>query len=336
MSGWRAGRRKTSSPSAPRTRATSPPKDSEGVYVGLDDLMRLEFKARGYTFLPHQPVHSILTGRHGSRIRGRGFDFEEIRAYQQGDDVRSIDWRVTARIGKPHVRVFTEERDHPVLLVVDQRLSMFYGTRVRMKSVVAAESAALAAWRVVDQGDRVGALIFDDAEVTEIKPRRGRNNVIRVLESVVEKNQALRASSKVASDPGMLNRALEMALRTVTHDHLLCVISDFDGADSHTRELLLRVARHNDVLGVLVHDPSAFRLPRSGRFVLSDGELQIEVDLAGRKVHRNVSDFSAGRIRRLLEWQKDAGIPMMPIDTVGGVAEQVRTLLGAARESRRR
>jgi uncharacterized protein (DUF58 family) len=129
-----------------------------GVYAELDDLVRLRFRARGYSFLPRQPVHSVLAGRHASRLRGRGINFEEIRHYLPGDDIRTMDWRVTARTREPHVRVYTEERDRPVLLVVDQRQSMFFGSRRAMKSVVAAEVAALAAWRVLKAGDRVGAL----------------------------------------------------------------------------------------------------------------------------------------------------------------------------------
>src|SRR5262245_23111710 len=127
-----------------------------GVYASLDDLVRLQWKARGFTFRPRQPVHSLLAGRHGSRMRGRGLDFEELRNYLPGDDVRAIDWRVTARTGTPHVRVYTEERDRPLVLVVDQRQSMFFGTRRAMKSVAALEVTALAAWRALQQGDRVG------------------------------------------------------------------------------------------------------------------------------------------------------------------------------------
>ena len=130
---------------------------TQGVYTNMQELMKLRYKASGYSFLPRQPVHSLLTGRHASRLRGRGMDFEEIRRYLPGDDIRKIDWKVTARTKKPHTRVYTEERERPVLLVVDQRMSMFFGTRVNMKSVTAAHIAALAAWRVVDQGDRVGA-----------------------------------------------------------------------------------------------------------------------------------------------------------------------------------
>ena len=115
-------------------------------------------------------MHSLLTGRHASRLRGRGLDFEEVRAYLPGDDVRTIDWRVTARTGVPHTRVYTEERDRPALLVVDQRLAMFFGTRLNLKSVTAAEAAALAAWRVFLSGDRVGAVVFDDPEFTGPPP----------------------------------------------------------------------------------------------------------------------------------------------------------------------
>jgi uncharacterized protein (DUF58 family) len=92
-------------------------------------LRALEFRARGFSFLPRQPARSVLTGRHSSRLRGRGLNFEELRHYQPGDDIRSLDWKVTRRTGKPHVRVYTEERERSVLLLVDQRVSMFFGSQ---------------------------------------------------------------------------------------------------------------------------------------------------------------------------------------------------------------
>ena len=102
------------------------PSDLPGVYANLGELIKLQYKARGFSFLPRQPINSVLAGRHCSRLRGRGLNFEEIRRYQPGDDIRNIDWKVTARTQKTHTRVFTEERDRSVLLVVDQRLSMFF------------------------------------------------------------------------------------------------------------------------------------------------------------------------------------------------------------------
>ena len=133
-----------------------------GAYAELDSLVALQFYANGFTLRHNQPVHSLLFGRRASRVRGRGLDFEELRGYIAGDDVRSIDWRVTARAQKPYVRVYSEERDRPTMLVVDQRMNMFFGSRVSMKSVTAAEVAALAAWRALQQGDRIGAFVFNE------------------------------------------------------------------------------------------------------------------------------------------------------------------------------
>src|ERR1700743_111771 len=133
------------------------------IYITFDDLLGLKHRAKGFSFLPRQPVHSLLTGRHGSRLRGRGLTFEELRPYYEGDDVRAIDWASTARTGMPQLRVYTEERDRQVILLVDQRLGMFFGSRRAMKSVVAAEAAALAAWRAAPLGGRLrGAGFFCD------------------------------------------------------------------------------------------------------------------------------------------------------------------------------
>ena len=119
------------------------PSRIRGARTTLDELILLKADARGFCFLPRQPVHSLLAGRHASRLRGRGLAFEELRHYRQGDDVRTIDWKATARLRSPHVRVYNEERERPVLLVVDQRRPMFFGSRRAMKSVAAAEVAAL-------------------------------------------------------------------------------------------------------------------------------------------------------------------------------------------------
>src|SRR5499427_1722437 len=195
-----------------------------GVYVDLEDLIALEYGGRKVSFLPRQPVHSLLSGRFASRMRGRGLNFEEIRDYRAGDDVRLIDWKVTARLRKPHVRVFNEERDRQALLVVDQRLSMFFGSRLAMKSVTAAEAAAIGAWRVLGVGDSV----FNDRDLVEIKARRSRATVLQILNAVVAQNRALGVGRGLASAPSMLNTALEHATRRALHDAAVIVISDFD------------------------------------------------------------------------------------------------------------
>ena len=305
-------------------------REDERVYTSLAHLVRLHHKASGFSFLPRQPLRSLLAGRHAAKIRGRGLNFEEIRGYLPGDDIRSIDWKVTARTRKPHIRVYTEERERPAYLVVDQRLAMFFGSQVRMKSVVAAEAAALGAWRILSMGDRAGALVFNDMEINEVRPHRSRQNVMRILQAVVDKNHALKSDIDVAPDPTMFRRVLETVRRCIRHDALIVVISDFDGLDEQVRKILLEMRHHNDVIAALIHDPSATQLPASGDYVITDGELQVELKLTDKRVRRRVHESTSGRITRVLDALHDIGVPVLPLNTVEDVAEQVRHLLGYA------
>lgn len=302
---------------------------SEGVYVELEDLVRLQYRARGFNFLPRQPVHSLLTGRHASRMRGRGLNFEEIRAYLPGDDIRSIDWKVTARKGETHVRVYTEERDRPAFLVVDQRISMFFGSRLNMKSVTAAQLAAATAWRVFDQGDRVGAVVFDDTHSMEVRPHRSQATVHRILHAVVDKNTALRADSSAHREPAMLNRVLDTVAKFAAHDYLVAIFSDFDGADAQTRRLVSRISQHNDVVAVPIYDPMATDVPEAARLVVSDGELQVEMDTGRGAVRERLTKFTDDRLGAILAWQRELGVPVLPVTTETDALEQIRSLMGA-------
>lgn len=300
----------------------------QGVYVDLESLIKLQYKARGFSFLPRQPVHSVLTGRYASRVRGRGLDFEEIRRYVPGDDIRTIDWKVTARTGKPHTRVYTEERDRPQIIVVDQRLSMFFGSRVSMKSVTAAEAGALAAWRSFSVGDRIGAVVFNDTEIAEVAPHRSRERVMRILQALVDKNRVLAVDRGIQPAPEMLNRALERVQRLAGHDYLVTVVTDFSGADDDTKRLLSAIAQHNDVLAALIYDPLQVELPAEGRLVVTEGELQIELDVGRAKERQAISDFFPGRLREFKQALDGIGVPILPLHTAEGVAEQLRHLLG--------
>jgi uncharacterized protein (DUF58 family) len=307
-----------------------------GAYAELDSLIALQFKAGGFTLRHNQPVHSLLFGRRASHVRGRGLDFEELRSYVPGDDVRSIDWRVTARTQKPYVRVYSEERDRPTMLVVDQRINMFFGSRVSMKSVVAAEFAALAAWRVFHQGDRIGALIFNDESTEEVRMRRSRATVLRILDRIAYQNHLLRADTPSQLKPERLNEVLASVARVCRHDALILIASDFDGADQTTRDLLLHMSRSNDVICCLTYDPLAVKLPPAEQLVVSNGELQVELQLGQEKIRKSIVDASDRRIRSILSWHHELGIPVLPISTAEGVPQQVRHLLGQIATLRRR
>jgi len=309
---------------------------SRGVYADLDDLIRLQFKVHGFSFLPRQPVQSLLAGRRASRLRGRGLDFEEIRRYIPGDDIRTMDWRVTARTQKPHTRVYTEEKDRPVLLVVDQRLSMFFGSQVAMKSVTAAEVAAMGAWRTLSVGDRVGALVFNDSEIREIPPHRSRQRVMQILETLLAMNHALRVDGDIQPDPSMLNRVLGKVLQIAKHDYLVAIISDFSGTDEETRRAVTRLAAHNDVIALFIYDPLEAHLPSFGKVIVSQGDLQLEVDTGDSQFRRRFSDQFENRLKTARDLMLRRGIPVLPIHTAEGVREQFRELLGHRPMSLRR
>jgi len=273
-------------------------------------------------------VQSLLAGRRASRLRGRGLDFEEIRRYIPGDDIRTMDWRVTARTQKPHTRVYTEEKDRPVLLVVDQRLSMFFGSQVAMKSVTAAEVAAMGAWRALSVGDRVGALVFNDSDIREIPPHRSRQQVMQILETVVEMNHALRVDENIQPHPTMLNRVLEKVLHVAKHDYLVGIISDFSGSDEETRNVVTRLAVHNDVVAFFVYDRLEADLPVAGKLIVSQGDLQLEIDTGDAQLQRRFSEqFNTG-LKTARDLMLKRGIPVLPIHTAEGVREQFMDLLG--------
>lgn len=298
------------------------------VYASLDELMRLRYRASGFSFLPRQPIHSILSGRHASRLRGRGLNFEELRDYLPGDDTRNIDWRVTARTRKPHVRVYTEEKDRTVWLLVDQRISMFFGSRWKMKSVVAAEATAVAAWRVFSQGDRVGAVIFDDSDIRIIPPQRSEERVSQILKQVIRKNHALNSSSDIKPGAHMLNRALERVTTLARHDCLVCLIGDGTGLDEESRKYVTRLTEHNDVLSVFIYDPLEQSLPEAGRLVFSDGSSNLEFNTAEKALRKAFSDDFQMRMSRMKATSRRHSIPLIPVNTTQPVMEQVREQLG--------
>ena len=300
----------------------------EGAYTDIKSLIRLKHQGQGFSFLPRQPIHSLLAGQKASKLRGRGLNFEEIRHYLPGDDIRNIDWKVTARMRSPHTRVYTEERDRPTLFVVDQRVNMFFGSERAMKSVTAAEAAALGAWRVIGVGDRVGAIIFNDTEIEEIRPQRSNNNVMRILNVLVRQNNMLKANSPVKFQPDKLNEVLKRTCRLAKHDTLICVISDFEGANAETKQLMSRLARHNDVLVGLVFDPLEVELPDLGPLIVGDGELQIEVDSGDEKLRQRYAEVFSGRLAEIQDFLLQRQISLLPLNTSLPVGEQIRAKLG--------
>ncbi|MFG6158640.1 DUF58 domain-containing protein [Halomonas sp. 1390] len=321
-----------------RLRAGSPPAvaspsgEDPRLHLDLAHLQALEPHGAALRLLPRQPSRSVLNGRHASRLRGRGLDFAELRGYLPGDDVRTLDWRVTARTGAPHVRVYTEERDRPALVVVDQRMSMFFGSRHAMKSVTAAEAAALAAFAVLAQGDRVGGVIVEDERLSEFRPRRQRPQLIRLLRCLAEANAALHAEAMTAS-PTSMDAVLASVAHLARRDHLILLISDFDVIGPRTETLLGGLSRHNDLVLMPVSDPLSEALPDDLRRVASDGHRQATLDTAERPVREALEDVSARRRQILTDWQRRYGLALAPLSAGEPTLPQLRRLLGLGRRA---
>jgi uncharacterized protein (DUF58 family) len=204
-----------------------------------------------------------------SKIKGRGVDFAEVRAYQPGDDIRSIDWRVTARTNKPHTKIFREERERPTMIVVDQSQNMFFGSRLRLKSVAAAELAARIAWQNLAAGDRVGGVVIGNHKQNVHRPYRTTKALARFLNDVALFNNKLERSQVDAA--ASVNEGL-LQVRRLTHtNYRIFVLSDFSGDLAVWRENLHQLARHNQVVVVHIHDPLEQRLPPSDHYVVTDG-----------------------------------------------------------------
>ena len=296
------------------------------IHLTFDDLMRRKADARGFSFLPRQPVGSLLAGRHASRLRGRGLAFEELRQYHQGDDIRSMDWKATARLRSPHVRVYNEERERPVLFLVDQRPAMFFGSRHAMKSVVAGDLAALGGWRALEVGDRVGGIVFNEQEIVEIRPHRSQSRLLRLFSEIVRLNELLGASDD-ATGPIGLNDALSRASSLARHDHLIVIVSDLNGANDETRRLATEIVQHNDVLIAVVYDPLGIQLSGAPGMVASQNDRTWQIPMGTTFAQRFQDVFS----HRLQQWRtifQALKIPLMPITTHRPTVDQVRELLG--------
>lgn len=297
------------------------------IHVDLAHLRALKGRARSITFRPRQPSHSILNGQHASKIKGRGLNFEELRHYAIGDDVRTIDWKVTARTGAPYVRVYTEERDRPVLLVVDQRMSMFFGSKLNMKSVTAAEAAALAAFRVRAKGDRVGGIIFDDVGMTEVRPQSSARALNRFLDDLAQANCKLNADAPSIT-PIPLSQPIRAAARIAKSGGLVIVFSDFDGFDAETEKNLRSIAQHNELILFSVSDPTSEQLPPDLNIVVSDGELQAQINVGDKTVRHRLAEYSSGRLASLLEFSSRYGVPVVPLSSAEDTLPQLLRLLG--------
>jgi uncharacterized protein (DUF58 family) len=251
------------------------PVTGDGVHVALPELIALRLRARRIR-RPALRVAGHRAASHESRFRGRGVDYVESRIYQPGDDIRQMDWRVTARSGKPHTKLFQEEREQSILLLVDCNASLRFGTRTRFKSVQAARTAALLAWSAVHGGDRIGALGFGPGLDAEVKPGGGARGALRLLRALVEWNAIAAGGNAVAP----LSQALQRAHRLARPGSRVILLTDGFCADAAAEGPLALLAEHCDVAAVVLSDPLELAPPPPARYALRSAAGRVLLDFA--------------------------------------------------------
>ena len=297
------------------------------VAVTLDDLMRFEYMVSAGNILPNHPIYSILAGRHAARMRGRGLDFEEVRLYVPGDDIRNIDWKVTARSNNTYSKVFNEEKERPTFTLLDQSPAMFFGSERYVKSVIAAQVAALTAFYTIKRGDRFGGIIFNGSGYDYLSPRRNKAQVQHYLQLVVEHNNALTQRKGTIPDTGQVNDMLRRAQALVTHDYVVTVITDLLMLNEDSKHLLRSMALRNDLILVHIEDPMDKHLPQ-GKLVLTDGDRQITWNNKKNGWGEKYTSDYEHRMAALTEDFRHYRIPVSVINTVTPVELQIKEKMG--------
>ena len=302
------------------------PEDASPVSVSQAGLIRLNAPARAIA-LDVLRVNSLQTGAYVSHFRGRGMEFDESRPYQPGDDPRSIDWRVTARSTTAYTKLFREERERPVLIVVDLRANMHFATRGCFKSVNASRAAALLSWAAHHRGDRLGGLIFGDHTHRELKPRLGRQAALRFLHELAEHpDWASRHTTGDEEDP--FRQAMSSLRRVARPGSLVVVLSDFIGFTRASQSYLSSVARHNEVLAVHLNDPLEKRLPPPGRYRLVGNDDELAIDTYAKTARDEYRETYLKRTAELERFCQRYGVHLLPLSTEDDPVTALQTALG--------
>lgn len=259
---------------------------SDGVNLNLDEL--LYYKQQCVQWLPPaKSLWSQMLGQHQSRQLGRGMDFSEVRQYQSGDDIRAIDWRVTARTGKPHTKLFSEEREKPIVLYLDLSASMLFGSQLMLKSVQMAHMASLIAWLSVSAQDRVGALLDLGNQLIELKPTSRNKGALAIAQALVTHHQA-QLTDPSSADENM-GKGLQALARMCPKGSEIVLLSDFIRLGEEDQNLLRRLGQHNRVRLIQISDPleqgiTAFR----GTEQVSDKHTTRWLDFSSKKTRQGI------------------------------------------------
>ena len=309
-----------------------PTANSENPAVAsLAQMIKLRYGARELTGFPKIQARQMLAGGHKSRFRGRGMDFDQVRIYKPGDDVRSIDWRVTARTQVPHTKIFREERERPILVISDLRGPMFFGSQ-RLKSVVACEISAALAWAGLAANDRAGGLVFGPQQQVDIKSRRSHHAVLQFIHALHEYSSQL---LEPQPDHFSLRDILEESRRFILPGSTVFIVSDFHDLDSGCERHLFELARHGNLNFCHVYDNIETELPPPSLYAVTDGQQRTMLDSSNKQLRQQFVDAFNERSQHLRKLSEQLSAGLLPFNSADNVMSVLARAYGKRRNAAR-
>lgn len=293
---------------------------SNGISPGLSELLWYQRYTKVLDLTPTMAIHSKLAGTYLAKSKGRGMEFDEVRHYQSGDDVRTIDWRVTARSGKVHTKLFREEKERPVFILTDLGSSMRFGSALLFKSVQAAHLAALIAWHVKQRGDKLGGLVFSQQQHLELKPQSRSHGVLRYFHALTSVHQASDSQRGLS-----LTEALSQLRRLVRPGSLVYILSDFSDFDEHGLRHIRAIRQHNEVTCCCVTDPLDLALPANGhgRAAVSDGSRTGYIELGSRSLQQRYARQQSDSLQQKQQLVSQLGCKWLSVSAAEPVLNQL-------------
>ena len=291
-----------------------------GISVEVEDLVRVRGHLSGLSLASIRRRASYRPGAREVRLRGRGMEYEESRAYVSGDDFRTMDWRVMARTGEAHTKVFAEEKERRFLLAIDLSASMYFGTRFSFKSWAAAQVAAHVGWLASFAGDRIGGLIASPEFHHEIRPGKTSSSLLGVFHHLA---QASNIPLPADTSRNRLNFLLREINRVVKPGAIIALITDFIGLDNESLELLSAIVRHNDISGYWIHDDTEINAWPGGHYQVRADNQKFSFDLAGPGNDAWLEQWQQTHRDRIENMASTLNIPLIPISCNGDITAQI-------------
>lgn len=298
---------------------------NSATQVTTKALVRQQLHAKNLSLSGRKKASSAISGLHDSRFRGRGMDYQESRVYQAGDDIRNMDWLVTARTGTAHTKLFQEERERPIHIIMDVNASMAFGTRKEFKSVTAAKAAALLAWAAVKNGDRVGVMSYGKNGIHHEKPVGGKRGMMRLIAHLVQADP----NKSETDDSTLLQDALKRLRTIIRPGSLVIIVSDFYHLGDEAKRHLIQLNKHNDVLGLFINDVFEIHTPPPGIYGIENNGSTVVFNSKKHKDVQNMHNRQNQHLDHVYENIQKSGVPVIPIMTNDQLQDKIKQAIKA-------